>query len=181
MLNERLTWFSQIMNDTRRTTLQAARFELRTHPQLQDELEDVVQEAYLKLYQNYDKIQDYENIAGWLVVTIHNIVRDRDRRLRREAHRISARLDGEESILPYIESTEPSPEDVLMHKENSKELRRTIQKEIGADAFHMLMAHYINGVPFDDLAAKSNTTTAAMKMKFHRWRKKLRKNPKIKY
>lgn len=177
-MEQKLKWFRDVSEKTWRTARQAAISELRKHPLLCDDLDDVLQEAYLRLFKSYNKIRDYDNLDGWIATTIRNVVRGYAKKLYRENNMIEFRLDDDSLNPPPLVSNEPTPESEVLQKEQSAELRQALLEGIGEDAFKLLEAYYIKKIPLETLAANHGTTPAALKMKFYRWKKKLRQNRK---
>ena len=97
-MDDRKIWLDRIMNDTRKLVAQAAIHELRKHPLLQDELDDLIQDTYMELFKKYSKLHDHDNIPGWLVETLKRKTKDRAKRRYKEIKRIAIQIDSSEAF-----------------------------------------------------------------------------------
>lgn len=174
-MEARRIWFEEVLNDTKKVVVQAGKHAIRNHPLLIDSLDDLVQDTYLELYKNYDRLQTHENITGWLVETMYRKAKDQARRLYRERDRVPVRIDGGADFEAVQADFRDMPEQSYARRERAEELRGALVREIGEDAYRLLEAHYGEGVPLGDLARKAGITPAALKMRFYRWRKRLRR------
>lgn len=156
-MDERRIWFERAFEDTKKIVLQAGRRAVRRYPMLREDLDDLIQDTYLELYRKSDQLRAHPNLAGWLVETLNRKAKNRARKRMRE---LSRRISMDSPSISF------EPDD---------DLRGAIANELGADALSLLEAHYIGGVPIEALANARGTTAAAIKMRFHRWKKRLQK------
>ncbi|SRR6266566_2084595 len=85
-----------------------------------DEAQDVVQDAFLSLHRHLASGGSQENIRSWLFRVAHNAARNRQNRYDR---RFAAPLeDGLNSA-----SEKATPEQVVLHKERFRRLRKAIR------------------------------------------------------
>lgn len=178
-MEDRRIWFDRVLNDTKKIVAQAARSELRNHPLLRDDMDDLIQDTYMELYKKYGRLHDHENVPGWLVETVKRKTKDRAKRLYREINKTAVQIDSNEAFSSTFSDHTDIPEDSYIQREKSKELRSAIEMDIGEDAYRLLEAHYVHKVPLSILAEDNGLTTDALKMRFHRWKKRLRAKKKI--
>ena len=177
-LDDRRIWFDRILNDTQKIVAQAAVHELRKHPLLKHEADDLIQDTYMELFKKYPKLRDHENIPGWLVETLKRKTKDRAKKLYRELKRVAVQIDSNEIFAATHSDFKDMPEDTYVQQETSDALRSAISTDIGEDAFRLLEAHYVHKIPLGSLAADNGLSTDALKMRFYRWKKRLREKGK---
>lgn len=178
-MDDRRIWFDRIMDDTKKMVAQAAIHELRKHPLLQDDLDDLIQDTYMELYNKYGKLHDHDNIPGWLVETLKRKTKDRAKRLYKEINRIAVQIDSSEAFTSTYSDYKDIPEDSYIQQEKSAALRNAISKDIGEEAYSLLEAHYVHKIPLGTLAKDKGLSTDALKMRFYRWKKRLREKKNI--
>lgn len=163
------------MNETKKIVVQAGKHSIKKYPVLRDSLDDLIQDTYLELYKNYDKLRKHENITGWLVETMYRKAKDRAKRLYKEVNRTAAQIDPNEVLENMHSSLTDTPEHTYIRRENAEELRKALSKDIGDEAYRLLEAYYVDGVPLDSLANHEGITPAALKMRFYRWKRRIQK------
>lgn len=174
-METRERWFELIMNETKRTVVQAAKHSIMIYPILRNSLEDLIQDTYLELYVNYDKLRKHKNITGWLVETMYRKSKDRAKHLYKEALRTAFQIDPNEVLENMHSDLVDTPEHIYILRETVAELRKTLCEEIGVDAYRLLKAYYVDGESLDSLANREGITPAALKMRLHRWRRRIQK------
>ena len=180
-MEARRKWFEHVLNETKRTVVQAGKYSLKKYPLLQTSLDDLIQDTYLELYKNYEKLLKHENITGWLVETVYRKAKDRAKRLYKEANRTADQVDPNEVLERMHLNLIDTPEQVYIRHENAYELRKTLSQDIGEEGYQLLESYYVEGVPLDTLAHQVGISPSALKMRFHRWKKRIqRKRSKLK-
>ena len=84
-----------------------------------DDVEDAVQEAFVRAYQSLDRFRPGEAWTPWQMRIVQNVCRDQ---LRRGAVRRSENLD------PRIPDSSPTPEELLLDADGWSELRKQVWK-----------------------------------------------------
>lgn len=168
-------WFERILNETKKIVVQAGKHSIKRYPILHDSLDDLIQDTYLELYKNYDKLYKHENITGWLVETMYRKSKDRAKRLYKEANRTASQIDPSEVLENMHSDLVDTPEHTYIQRENADELRKTLSKDIGSEAYQLLEAYYVDGESLDSLADHEGITPAALKMRFYRWKRRIQK------
>lgn len=174
-MEARRIWFEHVFNETKRAVVQAGKHSLRKYPLLQASLDDLIQDTYLELYKNYEKLLNHENITGWLVETMYRKARDRARRLYREMRRTAVPPEPDQVLERMCTNETDAPEQVYIRNENAQELHETLSQDIGEEGYRLLKSFYVDDVPLNTLANEAGTTPAALKMRFYRWKRRIQR------
>ncbi len=84
--------------------------------------EEVLQEAFLALFQHLDRGKSRENLRGWLFRVAHNLALKRRYRIRRDAEAQVERGVGDLAIEPG-----PNPEDQMVRSQTQQRLLAVVQ------------------------------------------------------
>ena len=174
-METREIWFERILTETKKVVIQAGKHVLKKYPILHDSFDDLIQDTYLELYKNYDKLRKHENITGWLVETMYRKAKGSAKRLYKEANRTSASNVPNEVLENMSSDLDDTPERTYMQQENASELCKALSKVIGNKAYRLLEAYYVDGIPLDSLAKHEGITPSALKMRFFRWKRRVQK------
>jgi RNA polymerase sigma-70 factor (sigma-E family) len=118
------------------------------------EAQDIVQEAYMKAWQNWTSIQRYDDPESWLRVVANRIVVSRWRRLRNRAR--AYLRHGPDEPVPA-----PSVNTVAV----VAAMRRLPEKQRTAIAMH-----YLLGLPVADVARETGAPVGTVKARLHHGR-----------
>ena len=124
--------------------------------------EDLVQETVLKTLQQYEKIENKDKLASYMFGIVHNIVKNKRRRLKFKGN-------WDERLLNQLEEKAPSPEiatDIHFLMKAMDQL--TDQQKT------TLILFEISGYRIKEIAALQEESESAVKTKLHRSRKKLK-------
>ena len=124
------------------------------------EAEDVVQEAFSRLWERWSRMQGYDNVEAWVRRVALNVAIGRWRRLRRHIALTDA---------PSLDDPTSSDVAVLLA------LRRLPPPQRAA-----LFLHCLVGLPMDDVAAELSAKTGTVKSWLHRGRSSLGTQLRIK-
>ena len=130
------------------------------HP---EEAQDIVQETFLKIFQELSSLNNPEKFGSWIRVVVRNACLNALRSHRRTimAQKEMERELAEESFnAPSIESTEMASMSNLLSR----------LSEEGAQAFTM---HYIEGLPTKSIAQQLGCSSQSIKQRLYRVRKQL--------
>ncbi len=95
-------------------------------------VEDMVQEAFLILWNKRDKLYTHPNIGGWLVETMRGLMLNYLRKRKRRNVHLAFSLD-EEGAEPRVNAAAfELPEDALMQRENLETLKTLLGEENAA-------------------------------------------------
>ena len=97
---------------------------LRFNPLNVQDCEEVVQEAFLALFQHLQRGGSRENLSGWLFRVVHNLGLKRLQGSRRDSQSVVALTSGTEEIV-----VDPSlnPEDAFAQDETRRHLRAVVR------------------------------------------------------
>lgn len=130
--------------------------------------DDVVQIAFLKLYQHASKLEAPGSIAQWLAVTIRNLCLDEYRKNTRSQRNVGAFAAQQNSLV--VEESEPTDEDLLEGRIYAETIR-TIEKTPGGET---LKAFYLDGMSVEEIARQNREAVGTVTARLSRMRKKLR-------
>jgi RNA polymerase sigma-70 factor (ECF subfamily) len=127
----------------------------------QEEVEDILQEIFVKIHTRIDQLQSREKIHGWVFSIARNQVNDYFRRKKPP--------DPEDFLRSLDEDPEPS--------EYAARLGLTLRKmvhEMPAEECDAFCMYELEGVPQQEIARALNISYSAAKTRIHRTRKLIR-------
>lgn len=130
-----------------------------------DSIEDIVQEAYLVLYNKYLENINVEYPLAFLMKTADNLVKKR----YAEIEKMQRQVPIEEVI--HIESQNEDIDDRLTFEQYSKQISDALN-ETDAELFSM---RYVEELKIDEIAERMNMSIPAVTTRLSRIREKLRK------
>lgn len=148
---------------------------------------DVVQDAFVKAYQNLDQLQDPDRFLGWFLTIVRSTATDVVRRRVRWGSREVALADGvlDAGMGPRSEGTESahrplrearheqsSPDEVMVQQEESAAIRSAIAT-LSAEYREVLMLKHVEGKSYRDLAQMLDTSVRAVESRLFRARQQL--------
>lgn len=137
------------------------------------EAEDVLQDAYLRVWNQRDQLRDPAAARAWIYTIVrnasHNRVRSRSRRAGHERVGDPAQL---ERIARYIQSGDPSPEERASTRQLGEVVMRVIDQ---LDDKHrvVLLLRAVDGLSYDDLSETLDVPVGTVESRLHRARQKL--------
>ena len=96
---------------------------LSAFPLALPDAEDVVQEAFLSLFQQLQRGKSHHNVGGWLFRAAHNLAVKRSTRSRSDAEKTGAFIGVEELVIDPA----PNPEDQFAFDQKQKRLMSVIR------------------------------------------------------
>jgi len=130
-----------------------------------DAAEDALQEAFIRAYDRLAQCRDPENFRGWFFLILRNCCYAEARSRRRHA---GADLEEE------LELAAPGGAD---HHLESAERRRTLAealRRLTAEQREVFVLKHYEGLPYEEIARRTATTVASLKMRMHRAYDRLR-------
>jgi RNA polymerase sigma-70 factor (ECF subfamily) len=134
------------------------RFRLRTD----EDIEDLIQETFLKAFHNIDRFSPEHKFSTWLYTIA---IRLAISRFRSEKKR-SVSLDPSPSP--------PDPQDIVIQKEASQNIWHLASK-LGEQQYEALWLHYGEDIPIKDMAKILNKKPITVRVLLHRARQNLGK------
>lgn len=128
---------------------------------LMPDLDDLVQDAYLAMYKKREKLITHENITGWLIVALKFIILKRMRTWAR-------RRDAVERLKQHAEAVARETARGLNFED--QEDVEILRATLGEENFELLKAYHMDGVPVEELAARTGRSVGATHTKLSRLR-----------
>lgn len=153
-----------------RHRLQAFRFAYQMVPR-RDEVEDIVQEAFVRAYQNLDRYRDQARFTTWLMRIVANLCTDRSR-----MHGRRSALESQEAAGALSWMTQPISEDPVDNLEGERR-REVLRKAILALPEHHRMAIVLRDIEeqsYEEIAEFFGCTIGGAKLRVLRARRALR-------
>ncbi|MBI2054988.1 MAG: RNA polymerase sigma factor [Candidatus Sungbacteria bacterium] len=135
-----------------------------------EDAEDIVQEAFLKIYRNAGKFVKQEGIEfkSWAYRVVLNTSFTHYQRLKKRG--ICEEDDGEESLINVI-----SENDDIKRTLDVKMLIERVLVDMPEDLARVLRRHYLEDKAYETIAGEDKTTIASIKMRLYRARKQFKK------
>lgn len=130
--------------------------------------DDVIQNAFLKLYQHAAQLQNPQSIAQWLAVTIRNLCFDEFRRVKR-ASRVADQFSAHQTDLGSVDNS-PSDGDLFEGQIYAEAIKEMDQASGG----QTLREFYFEGLSVDEIAKRNKEAIGSVTARLSRVRKKLR-------
>ncbi len=134
----------------------------------QNESEDVVQDAFVKIYFNISKFQKRPGVAfkSWAFKILMNCVFTKYRKLKRSF--------GDSEYLDELLYIAGEPNDSDFKKKEKKDEIESILREMPEDLSSLIKEHYIEDKPYAEISSARQMSIPALKMKLFRARKKFK-------
>jgi RNA polymerase sigma-70 factor (ECF subfamily) len=159
--------FTQLLESNRDRVYNQALYCLRDP----EDAQDVTQEAFVKLWRNYENIAP-DKAAGWLMRVSHNLCIDLIR--RRKSQRKNFGFPDPEALdrLPGgVLGTDI--EESLQLDQQQKALLEAMET-LPAETRSVMVMHYFQEMKLSEIAESLDKTVSALKVQIHRARKSLR-------
>ena len=137
-------------------------------PILQDkhDIEDCLSETAMRIWENFDTYdEDKGSFAAWVTAITRNTALNMIRRKNRHL---------ESEIEEEMESTEPTPEEIVLREERQRELKRALDM-LSQKERNLFYRKYYYLQSTEKIAAEMGMTVRAVEGKLYRIKKKLRK------
>ena len=136
-----------------------------------EDAQDVTQDAFVKLWRNYDDIAPGK-AAGWLMKVAHNLCIDLIRHRRSQQNNFGFPDPSAMERLPAGGSG-PDLEYMLDLDQRQRALLDAMDT-LGAETRSVMVMHYFQEMKLQEIAAVLGKTVSALKTQIHRARKSLR-------
>lgn len=130
-----------------------------------EDAEDVTQEVFIRLWQNWNDI-DRKRMEAWMMRVAHNLCVDQVRKRRNYAVRMEAAQRPGSDI-------ESNPELSVELSELQRALMSAMQS-LPERTKSMLLLHYFQGLKYEEIGQILDTNVTAVKVAVHRGRKALK-------
>jgi len=126
--------------------------------------EDITQEAFIRAFQNIDRLREPEKFGPWLAVIASNLSRNH---LQREK-----KIVYEEDLSIHESGVFNSTEDAAMRAMKAEQVRRAI-RTLPHDQYQVIVLQYYYDLKIEDIAALLKVSTGTVKSRLFRAREKL--------
>jgi RNA polymerase sigma-70 factor, ECF subfamily len=135
------------------------------------DVEDFVQEVFIKAYQKIDYFKGNSEPKTWLISIARNLAIDHFRKNK-------AKLFLPASFLNHLSSQEKSPQDLILEEETKSELYRSINSLKPSHRDILILRGILDLSPVE-AAAVLNWNTSRVNLTYHRAIKALKKKTKL--
>jgi RNA polymerase sigma-70 factor, ECF subfamily len=139
----------------------------------QADAEELVQELFVKLYEQLDAWRDQENPLPWIRRVLYNLHIDLYRK-RARTHGINDATRDQSEALDRLEARDQSPEEAAEQSEQQAYLLAALN-QLDAEERALVAMHLLEGHTLNDLASTLNTPLGTLKARLHRTKAKLKK------
>lgn len=143
-----------------------------------DDVEDIVQDVFVELYQAYRLLQPIEDAGAWLFRVARNRVVDLFRRKRPAAladEMLAAGEDVDSSFEDLLPSTQAGPEAALARSVLLEELTNAFEA-LPHEQRAVFYAHEVEGLSFKEIAARTGLPVSTLLSRKHHAVKQLRRH-----
>lgn len=127
-----------------------------------DDAEDVVQETFIRIYRFAPKFSvENGTFRAWSITILMNVARTRYQKVAKERG-VFAKLEDDHFV--SLAEVGKSQHDAYLDKE---EVRRVLAR-VDDDTAEILTLAYLEGLPYEQIAALKETSVGAIKARVHR-------------
>ncbi len=141
-----------------------------------EDSEDISQIVFIKIYKKLDSFKEGNSFKAWICTITSNACIDEIRsRKNKQTFSLDKNIEGEENeFKKEVASTEATPEEAMINKENRKLLLDSIQ-ELDEEQRQFIVLRDIQDLSYDEIATQLNLKLGTVKSKISRSRTKLQK------
>jgi RNA polymerase sigma-70 factor (ECF subfamily) len=141
-----------------------------------DAAEDLAQETLVEAWRNHHKLRDLDKSKPWLAAIARNICQRWGRARGREAARLVDTTTSAQS--ESLDQLDLLPDEIDLERDLERsELVALLDRALALlphDTRAILVAHYVEGLPQTEIAARLGMTENAIAVRLHRGRRTLR-------
>jgi len=126
--------------------------------------EDLVQDAFVRAYENLRRYRSSRRFSTWLFTIAHRISIN---------HRRKKRPATDSDALASVEAGTPGPETIVADKESRRRLWDTAAEILSQEQMTAIWLYYVEEMPIREIARVLNRSRVATKTMLFRARKKL--------
>lgn len=127
--------------------------------------QDLVQEVFIKIYQQLHKYDQKGSFSSWLYRVAYNYCMDE---FRKKSYQMKQEEMSEESII-----NSDHPEIVFLKKEKSRQLEKLISI-LPEDERMIILLRYVNELSYNEISESLHIPLTDVRNKLHRAKKKMR-------
>lgn len=159
--------YQQAITQYRQRVFSFANYSLRAR----EDAEDITQDVFIKLWQNWQRI-DHSKLNAWLMRVAHNAVVDHVREHKK----------ANEQVDDYAELEDQASEEYSGGDLDDRAFKQQLMEAIKSldDPFRsILVMRDIQGMSYTDIQQSLDISASQVKVYLHRGRRKLRENKKL--
>jgi len=159
--------YQQAITQYRQRVFSFANYSLRAR----EDAEDITQDVFIKLWQNWQRI-DHSKLNAWLMRVAHNAVVDHVREHKK----------ANEQVDDYAELEDQASEEYSGGDLDDRAFKQQLMEAIKSldDPFRsILVMRDIQGMSYTDIQESLDISASQVKVYLHRGRRKLRENKKL--
>ena len=159
--------YQQAITRYRQRVFSFANYSLRA----QEDAEDITQDVFIKLWQNWQRL-DHSKLNAWLMRVAHNAVVDHVRKDKK----------ANEQVDDYAELEDQASEEYSGGDLDDRAFKQQLMEAIKSldDPFRsILVMRDIQGMSYTDIQQSLDISASQVKVYLHRGRRKLRENKKL--
>lgn len=131
---------------------------------------DIVQDTFIVVYKNIEKVHRHKNIGGYIFKTAQNLIKN----YKKEAYKRIIREVNFEDNVAEIEDYKSRIENSLNAEINEYEYIFDIINSLSEDKQRLYKKYYIEKMSMKDIAKSENGSYTALRMKYVRLRKEIK-------
>jgi len=139
-----------------------------------EDARDAAQETMIKIYRNLARCTSIDAFQSWVYTITNNTCIDE---LRKRKNKTTDSLDelvktDDGAMAKQLKSNDPTPEDILLRREQQKMLQQAINK-LSPEHRALIVLRDINGLSYDELSATTGASLGTVKSRLSRARNQL--------
>lgn len=142
-----------------------------------EEAEDITQEAFMKAYRSFDKINLSFKVENWLMKIVYHTFLDVRRMKGRRIQALGEAIEGTDLTLSDLPDNGPSPEDRLMEQSIDPDLRRAL-RNLDPKSRDLFKKAFIEERSHSEISQEMGIETGTLRSRLHRITMRLRKDLK---
>ena len=140
-----------------------------------DDAEDIAQEAFIKAYAAYDKLDDGRKVDNWLMRIVYNTFLDLKRKRGRRVTEVSAVVEGSDLTLDDCPDSLPSAEQLLIAKSLDPAIAKAI-RQLDPKSRQLIQQVFFEQRDQAELSLEYGVREGALRSRIHRVVSSLRKD-----
>lgn len=134
-----------------------------------NDAQDISQEVFIKIFKNLHKCKGKPSIKTWVYTITYNTSIDFIRKRNPKILSFDKPVDKEGDFIMEMPSDEPTPEQILIFKENVKNIQNSIDK-LNTSFKTMIFLRDIKGLSYNEIAEITNLNVGTVKSRLNRAR-----------
>lgn len=138
-----------------------------------NETQDLSQEILIKIFKNISKFRFEASPSTWIYKIATNICIDYNRKKKRQSLKLNQGLDFEDSVERKFNSTDNSPEDIVISDEKQREVHKVIYNLPDIYKTVIIMYHF-NELSYKEISKTLDISEKTVETRLYRARRMLK-------